>query len=386
MIGLKALSSRLTPVVRRNHHRQLWDWVASHPDVAGLSVAVALSLARIYQLQVKIREQIVAAEHQSRREQELRQGKMNLEDELCKTRDREKQYEQKALSLAAAAQQQEKREEELRIGKEKADSDLREAVKREARLQASITDRGQMAERGLEHLLAEVVKAGYAKNYRLQAEVVPGKRPDALVEVVGGKYVVVDCKAPQTPTELLENVGDERLRQDYVETLKRHITDLANKRYHSAEGCLPRTWMYLPGEGYLQAAYGADGCDSMGLHAHAVARHVVLVGPNGLRSTLQLVTMWQEEAAAALRLQKADVQERIVQLQPLWTENVLPHATAMGKELKKVVARFNDFQESITKFDLELRAKAALDLKKARKTSLPQRVMMEEEDEGKSTT
>jgi len=124
----------------------------------------------------------------------------------------------------------------------------------------------------------------------------------------------------------------------------------------------------------------------MGLHAHAVARGVVLVGPNGLRSTLQLVTMWQEEAAAALRLQKAEVQERIVQLQPLWTENVLPHATAMGKELKKVVTRFNDLQESITKFDLELRAKVALDLKKARKTSLPQRVMMEEDDKGKRTT
>jgi hypothetical protein len=50
------------------------------------------------------------------------------------------------------------------------------------------------------HLFTEVMKVGYVKmhkNYRLQAEVVSGKRPDTLVEVVGVKYVVVDCEASQ---------------------------------------------------------------------------------------------------------------------------------------------------------------------------------------------
>jgi hypothetical protein len=90
MIDLKTLNS-LLKVVRRNQECGLWDWVDPHLDVVGLSVTVALSLTHIFQLQVKIREQIVIVEHLSRCEQELCQGKMNLEDDLFKTHDREKQ-------------------------------------------------------------------------------------------------------------------------------------------------------------------------------------------------------------------------------------------------------------------------------------------------------
>ena len=66
-------------------------------------------------------------------------------------------------------------------------------------------------------------------------------------------------------------------------------------------GSLSRTWLVLPGEGYLQAAYGPDGSDELGLHAFAAERAVMLVGPSGLRSTLQLATLWQSEAAAGAR-------------------------------------------------------------------------------------
>ena len=43
----------------------------------------------------------------------------------------------------------------------------------------------------------------------------------------------------------------------------------------------------------------------------------------------------------------------------------------MGKDLKKMVAMFNELSNAIKTFDVDLRAEDALNLPKARKTQLP---------------
>ena len=198
-----------------------------------------------------------------------------------------------------------------------------------------------------------------------------GKRPDAVVQLAGGRALVVDSKAPQPPDKLLET-GDAALRQAYTEMLKRHIADLGAKRYHAdVPASLPCTWLLLPGEGYLQAAYDADGVDVHRIHPYASARGVVLVGPGGLRGALQMWQARQSEQEARRQQEEDGVQEHLQSIQRRWEDSVLPKSRAMGKGLSKVVAHYNEVAELVRKFDTVLRHDTVLKLAKVRKTSLP---------------
>lgn len=349
----------------------LWEWVAANPELAVSAACASLCAARIVQLEVRTRSQDAMVQQQRWREQELEKRKAQVESELRSTLDRERQLELLTRAQAATAEAQEKRVSELRMGTSKLEASLLEAAARERQLQ-SISARGQHGEQVLQGLLDEMVSCGYAESFCLQAEVAPGKRPDAIVTLVGGKRLVVDIKAPRPPTKLLESACEDA-RREYVGNLKRHISELGSKRYHAnmVAGAFSRTWLLLPGEGYLQAAYAADGSDSARLHEHAADRAVMLVGPNGFRSALQLVTLLQHEADACRRMEDSQVQQRLRKLQPIWTESVLPRSRVMGKDLKKLVASFNELGGLITAFDADLRAADVLDLAKARKTSLP---------------
>ena len=350
--------------IRSGQQRHIWDWAVANPELAvPLAVGAVAVVARTLQLEFRTREQATTAEQQSIRAQEL-------QTDLRSTQDSERQLELKVQTQATRADEQAKRESVLRNDKTRVEDLLQKAEEAARRLQGAAAERGRHGERVLEQLLAELTSGGYAESYSLQPEI-SGKRPDAIVTLVGGKWMVVDSKAPHPPSSLLET-GCEDARREYVATLKRHISQLGDKHYHAAdERALSRTWLLLPGEGYLQAAYAADGSDSSGLHEYAAERAVTLVGPNGLRSALQHHTLLQLETEALGRLEDVQVQQRLRQLQPVWTEDVLPRARTMGRDLKKMVATFNGLSKAIKAFDVDLRARDVLDLPKARKTSLP---------------
>ena len=350
--------------IRSGQQRHIWDWAVANPELAvPLAVGAVAVVARTLQLEFRTRDQATTAEQQSIRAQEL-------QTDLRSTQDSERQLELKVQTQATRADEQAKRESVLRNDKTRVEDLLQKAEEAARRLQGAAAERGRHGERVLEQLLAELTSGGYAESYSLQPEI-SGKRPDAIVTLVGGKWMVVDSKAPHPPSSLLET-GCEDARREYVATLKRHISQLGDKHYHAAdERALSRTWLLLPGEGYLQAAYAADGSDSSGLHEYAAGRAVTLVGPNGLRSALQHHTLLQLETEALGRLEDVQVQQRLRQLQPVWTEDVLPRARTMGRDLKKMVATFNDLSKAIKAFDVDLRARDVLDLPKARKTDLP---------------
>ena len=351
--------------------RHIWDWAASNPALPIAAVGAVALAARWAQLEFRTRDQATRAKEQSLRAQELqedlrstREGKVQLED-----RTRKLELEMRARETRAA--EQAKQMSALMDEKSKVEVRLQKAEGAARKLQGAADKRGRHGERVLEQLLAELKSGGYAEGYRLQPEIGTGKRPDAVVTLVGGKLMVVDSKAPRPPSALLET-GCADARKEYVAILKRHISELGAKHYHAAdERALDRTWLLLPGEGYLEAAYAADGSDSIGLHEYAAAHAVTLVGPNGLRSTLQHHTLLQREAEVLRRLEDDQVQQRLRQLQPRWTEDVLPRARTMGRDLKKMVATFNELSNAVKTFDVDLRAEDALNMPKARKTQLP---------------
>ena len=357
--------------------RHIWDWAASNPELLPLAAVGAVALAaRWVQLEFRTRDQATRAKQQSLRAQELQEDLRSTREGKVQLEDRTRKLELEMRTRETRAAEQAKQMSALMDEKSKVEVRLQKAEEAARKLQGAAEKRGRHGEQVLEQLLAELKSGGYAEGYRLQPELGTGKRPDAVVTLVGGKLMVVDSKAPRPPSALLET-GCADARKEYVATLKRHIYELGAKHYHAAdERALDRTWLLLPGEGYLEAAYAADGSDSCdhgvpGLHEYAAGHAVTLVGPNGLRSTLQHHTLLQREAEVLRRLEDDQVQQRLRQLQPRWTEDVLPRARTMGKDLKKMVAMFNELSNAIKTFDVDLRAEDALNLPKARKTQLP---------------
>ena len=337
---------------RRVPQRRHIQWAAYYPDettmVVVLGSALGVSLFRLFQLELRTREQ----QHQLK----------SKEDALMK---REKSYNDIEKDLRANSDKLLQKYNKLRDEKK--------------RMEASIIDRGKAGEEVLSILLSNCKAQNIIKDYKLQYEVSPGKIPDALVEVVDDVCLVVDSKAPSNPPNDL----DEQSRREYVDKLKSHVRQLSNKQYNSTTE-QPKmtlsfplfTLMMLPGEGYLQVAY-EQGKDTYGLNKFARDRNVLILGPHGLRSSLQLVKLWLDEQAANDRLKDAQVHENIVELlQPLWVESLLPFIKKSGNLLESVVSTWNSKVDSIISFDKALRSKEILAISKARKTQLPKKVTL----------
>ena len=75
--------------------------------------------------------------------------------------------------------------------------------------------------------------------------------------------------------------------------------------------------------------------------------------------------MWQtlrSEVEQEQRLSDDGVQLRLQALQPIWVDQMLPRSKAMGKDLRKVVTRFNEMAEIMIAFDAALRHEEVLGL------------------------
>jgi hypothetical protein len=140
--------------------------------------------------------------------------------------------------------------------------------------------------------------------------------------------------------------------------------------------CPNVTLMVLPGEGYSQAAY-ENGRDVFELDRYARDRNVLVVGPNGLRTSLQVWKMRFEEQASKDRMDDERIRENILTtLQPLWVESLLPFVRGTGILLGKAVSSWNSRLDDVVAFDKVLRSKGVLDLARTRKTELPKKIAM----------
>jgi DNA recombination protein RmuC len=165
-------------------------------------------------------------------------------------------------------------------------------------------------------------------------------RPDLVVNLPGGKHVVVDAKAPlQAVLDAYEaRDEDERMRhlQVHARLLRKHVKQLADKAYWTGLDSAPDfVVMFLPGEHLYGAALEADP----ELIEDAMARRVLIATPTTLLAMLRAVGYgWQQErvaeSAQAISELGRDLHARLVKLSTL--------LATLGSRLNSTVRAYNE--------------------------------------------
>jgi DNA recombination protein RmuC len=165
-------------------------------------------------------------------------------------------------------------------------------------------------------------------------------RPDLIINMPGGKHVVVDAKAPLQGVLDAYEASDEAQRdgflRDHARLLRKHVKQLADKAYWARLDSTPDfVVMFLPGEHLYGAALDADPS----LLEDAMAQRVVIATPTTLLALLHSVGYgWQQErvaeSAQAVSELGRELHARLVKLSSLLSN--------LGTRLNSAVRAYND--------------------------------------------
>jgi DNA recombination protein RmuC len=198
---------------------------------------------------------------------------------------------------------------------------------------------GQMQLRNVVELAGMVRYCDFAEQSPVAGEE-STLRPDLVVNLPGGKHVVVDAKAPLQGVLDAYEARDEEERQrhlrDHARLLRRHVKALADKAYWAGLDSSPDiVVMFLPGEHLYGAALEADPA----LIEDAMARRVLIATPTTLLAILRAVAYgWQQErvaeSAQAISDLGRELHGRLVKLSSL--------LATLGSRLNSTVRAYNE--------------------------------------------
>lgn len=174
-------------------------------------------------------------------------------------------------------------------------SNLTKALKGDAKM------RGNWGELVLERVLE---KSGLVKGseYEVQQsfKTTDGSTlfPDVVINLPGGRRMIVDSKVSLVAYERCVNESDEILQQQYlkqhVAALNRHVDELSSKNYHDLYGVESPDFvlLFVPIEPAFAMALNHDGS----LYSNAFDKNIVIVTPTTLLATLRTIdTIWQTD-------------------------------------------------------------------------------------------
>jgi DNA recombination protein RmuC len=220
-----------------------------------------------------------------------------------------------------------------------------EALRRETSALVTALRKPQVRGRwGEMHLTRAVELAGLVDRCDFHTQgTLPGSdgsiRPDLIVNLAGGKHVVVDAKVPlEAFLDAAEAVDEarqaERLKA-HARQLRTHIDTLAGKAYWQRVPSTPEfVVMFVPGEAFLAAALDADPS----LLEHAAARKVVVATPTTLIALLRTVAYaWTQESLASSAREVFDLGRELYSR----LSGLGEHVDRLGRSLTTAVTAYN---------------------------------------------
>ena len=233
---------------------------------------------------------------------------------------------------------------------------LGEEAERLARaLRSDTRAQGAWGELVLERLL-EAAGLREGENYLKQpVATVDGERlrPDVVVLLPGGRAIIIDAKVSLVAYERLVNAGTDEERKEaareHLESLRRHVQELARRRYerltfedgrtlaHPPEFTL----MFVPIEGAYLAALDAD----RELFLKAFEERVIVCTPGTLYAALQLVAQaWRSERQTQETRRMVEMMARIHDKAAMFLESF----EKIGRKLDEAQGAFTDARKHFT--------------------------------------
>lgn len=203
---------------------------------------------------------------------------------------------------------------------------------------------------GEEQLRTILESAGLAENvdFTLQGSVSDGERtlrPDCVINLPGGRCIVVDVKCPLVAFEQAYDEEDDEKRAalllQHAAALKAYASDLGRKGYWRQFDLSPDfVIMFVPGEHFLAAA--AERAPDL---IETAFRNSVIVAStiNMLALAKIMAGMWRQEALAA------QAQEVAVAGKELYRRlaTMGGHVAKLGRNLGLATGAYNDFVGSL---------------------------------------
>ncbi|MEM7626000.1 MAG: DNA recombination protein RmuC [Planctomycetota bacterium] len=200
--------------------------------------------------------------------------------------------------------------------------------------------RGQWGEMQLRRV-AELAGMAAHCDFTEQATAESGTlRPDMVVDLPGGRQIVVDAKTPITAyidaAEATEDAERDTNLARHVRHIEDKVAELGSKRYQDHFQTADFVVLFIPGESFLYAAASRKP----DLIESAMNRNVVIATPTTLISLLKVVALgWREE-------QLADNAKKIKNLGQELHKRVATltrHLDNLGKAVGKTVEHYNKF-------------------------------------------
>ncbi|MEW1822428.1 DNA recombination protein RmuC [Arthrobacter sp. NPDC080031] len=176
-------------------------------------------------------------------------------------------------------------------------------------------------------------------------------RPDLVVQLPGGKQLVVDAKVPLASYLAAQEQGNtghaagsgalpagngaDALLLAHAKALKSHVDALGSKKYWDIPGNSPELVIcFLPAESILAAALEADPA----LLDHALSRNVVLASPGTLLAVLKSVAFtWRQDVLTDNARELFELARQLYERMGTLGDNV----GKLGSSLKTSVDRYN---------------------------------------------